>query len=71
VKGDLYMHVLNGQPAQFDPKTEQIHIGCKKIKRLATSMRQVRRERRLSMKFYCESDTHLYSYVRIVRAAFI
>lgn len=71
MKGDLYMHVLSGQPAQFDPKSGQIFIGSKKIKRLATSMQQIRNERKRSMRFYRERDAHLYSVVRIVRAAIL
>lgn len=70
MKGDRYMHVMSGQPAQFDPKTGQIYIGGRKIKRLCTSMAQVRRERRRSTKFYRESDTHLYSHVVIPASAF-
>lgn len=70
MKGDRYMHVLSGQPAQFDPRTGQISIGHQKIKRLCTSMTQVRRERRASMKFYRERDARLYSFVRIPASAF-
>lgn len=69
MKGDLYMHVLEGQPAQFDPKNGQIFIGARKIKRLASSLRQIRREQRQSVKFYGEVDTRLYRHVRITREA--
>lgn len=48
----------------------QISIGHQKIKRLCTSMTQVRRERRASMKFYRERDARLYSFVRIPASAF-
>jgi hypothetical protein len=70
MKGDRYMHVLSGQPAQFDPKTGQIFRGQRKIKRLCTSWTQVRRERRASTKFYRERDAKLYSVVVIPASAF-
>lgn len=47
---DLYMHLMNGLPAQFYPKEQKIFTGLKVVTRFATSLRQLRREQDIARK---------------------
>lgn len=61
-----YMHIMDGQPAEFQ-SGHLVYCGryCGKV---AKSLKQIRREREISAKFYIAQngqDNSLYSHVRI------
>lgn len=64
----VYMHTMDGDPAEFQADEKRIARGMRVIKVLPRSLTQVRRERRQSMKFYGESNAHSYGHVRIMAA---
>lgn len=66
----FYMHIMDGTPAAFDGK--KLVFQPKSVSRLATSLRQIRREHQQSNAYYTErhgADRSEYSYVRIPRTA--
>lgn len=66
----LYMHLMNGMPAQFEKRANG--TGClvfcgRQCSRLATSLKQIRREQDLSQRYY--SDGTFYGYLLITTSA--
>jgi hypothetical protein len=72
VTRNFYLHVMNGAPAQFQPSTKTIVFAGKHCSRLATSLKQIRREQaidRATVAGTNMANTYDLSYVRIPVAA--
>lgn len=67
---DLYMHTLDGRPAEWQSRTKTVVYSGRRVTRFATSLQQIRREQALSIEHYGDADGENYDYVRIARAAF-
>lgn len=66
----LYMHTLNGMPAEFHVGDKHVYVE-KAVTRLAGSLRQIRREQKVSAAWFVERghDPPKYGYVRIAKDA--
>jgi hypothetical protein len=42
----VYMHLLDGKPAEFDAERKYIYFAGRQVSRFATSLRQIRTEQR-------------------------
>lgn len=63
---DYYMHIMDGQPAEF--QDGHLVYSGKRVGKLATSLRQIRREQEADRKWYARRHNQtgcVYSYVRI------
>lgn len=65
---DLYLHLLNGEIAQYDERDGRLAYEFKRITKFATSLRQIRREQEKSKGFYGD-PTDRYEYIRVARSA--
>lgn len=66
---DLYMHTLDGKPAQWQEATGTIVFSGKRVTLFAKSLQQIRREQGLSMNHYGDINGEMYGYVRVARAS--
>ena len=73
----FYMHTLNGKPARYVESKQIVYVGGSlggrnsKIKHLATSVTQIRKEQSLSRDWRLQrgyqDDPKVYGYVRIAQ----
>ena len=80
MKKQLYMHLIDGRPAEYYPGEQICYAATGRysrtgIQRLATSIEQIKKEQKLSEKWRLSRGfppviARDYSYVRIGKGAF-
>lgn len=66
---NLYMHLIDGKPGEFQPSYGTIAYAGKSCRRLATSLKQIRQEQKIAarqdQRDFAAADWPIYSYVRL------
>ena len=66
----LYMHTINGRPAEYVPKGQICYAGARGVTRFAKSLNQIKSEQRKSKQWRKkvlgdDATNHSYDYTRM------